>query len=133
VGVVVDSTLFVDLARRRPEAIRKAEELDARRELTFIPTPVAYELVYGILRSRSRTQAALFQRWASQFQIAALDLVSAERAAVVKVELSRLGKIKGVVDVLTAGIALAGNHTLVSRDRDFLEIANAVGLSLDPY
>ena len=42
-GVALDSTLFVDLARRRPAALRKIEELDSRRELKVIPTPVAYE------------------------------------------------------------------------------------------
>ena len=44
---------------------------------------------------------------------------------------SRLGRVNSVVDVLAAGIALAGNHGLVTRDKDFQEIAEATGLVLE--
>ena len=44
---------------------------------------------------------------------------------------SRLGRVNSVVDVLAAGIALAGNHSLVTRDKDFQEIAEATGLILE--
>lgn len=132
-GIALDSTLFIDLARRRPSAISKIAELDSRLETKVIPTPVAYEVLHGILRARSMTQAALFRRWIDRFQVAPLDLVSAERAAMVRAELSRLGRVKSVVDVLTAGIALAGDHTLVSRDSDFREIAEGTGLRVEAY
>jgi predicted nucleic acid-binding protein len=132
-GVALDSTLFVDLARRRTSALRKLEELDSRRDLKVIPTPVAYEVLSGILQSRSRTQAALFRGWVSQFHVAGLDLVGSERAASIRVELSRLGRVKGTGDILTAGIALAGGHSLVTRDTDFRDIAEVTGLVLEPY
>lgn len=132
-GVALDSTLFVDLARRRPAALRKVEELDSRHELKVIPTPVAYEVLAGILRTRSRTQAALFRGWVSNFHLAELDLNGAERAATIQVELSRLGRVKGTGDILTAGIALAGGHSLVTRDADFRAIAEVTGLIVEPY
>ncbi|MFZ1023486.1 MAG: type II toxin-antitoxin system VapC family toxin [Thermoplasmata archaeon] len=132
-GVALDSTLFVDLARRRPSALRKIEELDSRRELKVIPTPVAYEVLSGILQTKSRTQAALFRGWISKFHIAGLDLNGAERAAAIRVELSHLGRVKGTGDILTAGIALAGGHSLVTRDTDFRAIAEVTGQVLEPY
>jgi hypothetical protein len=33
-GVTLDSTLFIYLARLRPSALRKIEQLDSRRNLT---------------------------------------------------------------------------------------------------
>ncbi len=132
-GVALDSTLFVDLARRRPGALAKIAELDARPETKVVPAPVAYEILHGILHARSLTQAALFRAWVNKFQVASLDLASAERAATIRTELSRLGRTKGVVDILSAGIALAGGHSLVTRDADFSEIAEATGLTLERY
>lgn len=132
-GVALDSTLFIDLARRRPEAIRKVEELDSRSEVKVIPTPVVYEVLSGIFHSKSRTQAALFRGWVSRFHIADLTLEGAERAALIRAELSHLGRVKGTGDILSAGIALAGGHSLVTRDRDFPDIAQVTGLVLEPY
>lgn len=74
VGVAVDSTLFIDLARRRASALRKVDELDSRRDLKVIPTPVAYEILSGILETQSRTQASLFKGWMSKFHVPELDL-----------------------------------------------------------
>jgi predicted nucleic acid-binding protein len=132
-GIAVDSTLFVDLARRRPRALRKIEELDSRRELKGIPMPVAYEVLSGIIQTKSRTQASLFRGWVSKFHIAGLDLDGAERAATIRAELSHLGRVKGTGDILTAGIALAGGHSLVTRDADFKAIAEVMGLVVEPY
>ena len=132
-GVALDSTLFVDLARRRPAALTKMGELDSRRELKVVPTPVAYEVLCGILRAKSRTQASLFRGWLSRFHLAGLDLEGAERAASIRVELARLGTVKGTGDILTAGIALAGGHSLVTRDADFRTIAAVTGLLVESY
>lgn len=132
-GVAVDSTLFIDLAREQPAAIRKVDELDSRRELKIIPTPVAYEVLSGILQTKSRTQASLYRSWISRFHVAALDTAGAEQAAAIRVELSRLGRVKGTGDILTAGIVLAGGHSLVTRDVDFREISEATGLLVEPY
>jgi predicted nucleic acid-binding protein len=132
-GVAVDSTLFVDLARRRPTALRKMAELDSRRELKVIPTPVVYEVLYGILATRSRTQASLFKGWVSRFHVAPLDLAASEKSAEIAAEMARLGRTKGTADILTAGIALAGGHSLVTRDSDFVDISDATGLKVETY
>jgi predicted nucleic acid-binding protein len=132
-GLALDSTLFIDLARRRSAALDKMAELDSREEVKVIPTPVVYEVLAGVLQSRSRTQASHFRGWISRFQIAPLDLAGAEHAAAIRAELSALGKVKPTGDILTAGIALAGGHSLVSRDADFREIAEVTGLVVESY
>jgi predicted nucleic acid-binding protein len=116
-----------------PAASRKLEELQSRSEPLVLPTPVIYEVLAGILRARSKTHATRFRGLASRFQVAPLDLPAAERAASIRAELLSLGRIKGVADILTAGIALAGGHSLVTRDGDFRHIAEATGLLLESY
>jgi predicted nucleic acid-binding protein len=133
VGVALDSTLFIDLARRRPSAIAKVDELDGRHEVKVIPTPVAFEILSGIVQTRSRTQASLFKGWVGRFHVAPLDLAAAEGAATIRAEFAHLGRAKESVDVLAAGIALSGGHSLVTRDRDFREIGEATGLVIEPY
>jgi len=132
-GVALDTTLFVDLARRRANALAKIDELDSRRDAKVIPSPVAYEILHGILAAKSMTQAALFRGWIARFHVVPLDLAAAERASMIRTELGRFGRVKGAVDILAAGIALAGNHSLVTRDTDFRAIASATGLSIEPY
>ena len=132
-GVALDTTLFADLARRRPSAIAKIAELDGRPGTKVISAPVAFEILHDILYARSSTRAALFRGWISKSHVAPLDLASAERAANIRAEFSRLGRVKAVVDLLSAGIALAGDHRLVTRDEDLQEIAEATGLVLETY
>ena len=59
--------------------------------------------------------------------------VAALKAAEIRAELLRLGRVKSHVDIMIAGVALEGSHTLVTRDRDFKEIAETVGLDVEAY
>lgn len=53
--------------------LRKIPELDARHEVNVIPTPVACEVLAGIVQSKSRIQASLLRGWVSWFQVADLE------------------------------------------------------------
>ena len=61
------------------------------------------------------------------------DEPAAARAAEVRAELMRLGRAKSHVDVMIAGVASAGGHVLITRDSDFRDIANVVGLAVEAY
>lgn len=132
-GITVDTAFVIDVLRSEPAALAKARELDGRRETKCIATPVIYEVSAGLLFTRSRSEAAAFRELASRFQIAPLDEPSAMKAAEIQAELMRLGKRKAHTDVMIAGIAANGGHTLVTRDRDFADVAGAVGLLVEPY
>ena len=132
-GYVLDSTFLVDLLRSDPHARKKAKELDTRREAKLLSTPVLYEITSGLLYTRSRSEAAAFQRLSANYVIASFDEVSAIKAAEIRAELTRLGKVKSHVDTMIAGIAAAGRHVLVSRDEDFQAISEALGLQVESY
>jgi len=94
---------------------------------------VVYEVAPGLLHGRSRTQATAFRAVAANLISLPLDAHAAQRAAEIRAELKVLGRPKAHVDVMVAGIALAGAHTLVSNDADLEAIADAVGLRLERY
>ena len=132
-GALVDSNLIIDALASVPDALRKLEEIEARGLVTLVPTPALFEVERGLLVRRSRTAANRFRAMMSGFASATFDEASASRAAEVHHELRRLGKSKGTIDVMLAGIALAGGHLLLSRDQDFAEIAEVTGLVVEPY
>lgn len=132
-GYVIDSTFVIDLLRSDSGAKKKARELDARREPKLLSTPVLYEVVSGLLHTRSRSEAIGFQRLAANYSIVPFDETSAMKAAEIRAELMNLGRVKSHVDTMLAGIAAAGRHTLVSRDADFRAISGATGLPVESY
>ncbi|MEK6851485.1 MAG: PIN domain-containing protein [Candidatus Thermoplasmatota archaeon] len=132
-GITVDSTFVIDVIRNDPAALSMSEDLVRRRETKFLTTPVIYEITSGLLYTRSRSEAAAFRAIASRFAVLPFDEPSAVRAADIRAELIRLGRVKGHVDVMIAGIAAEGGHTLVTRDRDFRQISEATGLRVESY
>ena len=132
-SVLLDSSFVIDLIQRRGPAVARAEALAASGEPLYLPSPVIYEVMTGILYAKSRTQAEIFRAVASDAPTLDFDEHAATRAAEVKVELLRLGRRKGDADIMIAGMALAGGHRLLTRDKDFAGIAGAVGLVVEEY
>ncbi len=130
---MLDTSFLVDLLRSDKDALKKARQLDGRRETKGLATPVLYEVLAGLLFTRSRSEAAAFEVLAARFARAPFDEPAASRAAEIRAELLRMGRVKSHVDVMIAGIAGSGRHTLISRDADFKEIGRAVGLSVESY
>jgi len=130
---MVDSTFVIDVLRSDPAALQKSRDLDARPDAKVLSTPVVYEITAGLLYTRSRSEATAFRALASRFVILPFDEPAAARAAEVRAELMRLGRAKSHVDVMIAGVASAGGHVLITRDSDFRDIANVVGLAVEAY
>ncbi len=129
----MDTSYVIDVLLGDEGALARSEELDRRREAKFLSTPVLYEVSAGLLHRRSRSETAAFRVLASSFVVLPFDEPSAMKAAEIRTELLRMGRVKGHVDVMIVGIAAAGGHTLITRDRDFHEIAETVMLSVESY
>lgn len=132
-GTTVDASFVIDVMRGDAGALAAARRLASTSGPTFLTTPVLYEVTAGLLFTRSRTEAKAFQDLAAGFQLLPFDEPAALRAAEIQAELMRLGRTKAHTDVMIAGIAAAGGHTLVTRDRDFDAMAEGMGLTLLAY
>lgn len=97
-----------------------------------VPSVVLFELEYGVLRS---TKPALQQKGMDAvlavYRVLPLDASSAKAAAQVKYALELAGSPIGHGDQLIAGIALANDLTLITRNtREFSRVA---GLRLENW
>ncbi len=97
-----------------------------------LPSVVLYELEYGILRSsKPEIQRQGLTAAVSVYRILNLDHASARQAAWVKHNLERQGTPIGQCDLLIAGIALANQLTLVTRNTG--EFSRIPGLLLENW
>ncbi len=91
-----------------------------------IPTPALFELEYGTAKSnkpqQQRTQIDLVMQ---RFESMPLDYASARQAGVLRGSLESQGNTIGAYDLLIAGIALANQFTVVTRNvREFSRVPN---------
>ena len=84
-------------------------------------TPVLWELLTGAYKSDyPSSQLSKLEVVKNRFQLLSFDQNSAERAAEARAYLEKKGTPIGNIDTLIAGIALANNLTLVTRNtREF--------------
>lgn len=132
-GTTYDSSFVIDLLNGEGPALRKSREHESDEVAVFLGAPVLYEVLSGILHRQSRAEAAAFRAFVGMFPILAFGEPAARRAADVRAEFLKLGRAKPGVDVMIAGIALEGDHVLVTRDRDFDPIGTEYGLQLERY
>ena len=86
-----------------------------------IPTPALFELEYGTAKSsRPAQQCAGIDAVMQRFEAVPLNYASARQAGVLRQSLESGGVPIGSYDLLIAGIALANNFTLITRNtREF--------------
>lgn len=115
--IVADTDVLIDyLANRAPVADRIALELKAGRLCT---TAVSrFELLAG---ARSERQAAAIHDLLAALSPLPLDASAADAAAGVRRELERDGLPIGMGDSLMAGIVLANDGVLLTRNRRHFE------------
>ena len=132
-SLLLGSSFLIDLLRGQTAARELAEEIDESGETAFIPAPALYEIRTGLLHRTSGAQAARFTAMLRSFPVAALDAVAAEKAAEVQADGLATGAPHGDADAMIAGIAIAGRHALVTRDRTFVAMAKRFGFDLRTY
>ncbi|MGH6640512.1 MAG: type II toxin-antitoxin system VapC family toxin [Polaromonas sp.] len=86
--------------------------------------PVLWELLSGTLKSREpQSQLARIEAVKERFSVLPFDLACAEQAAKVRAHLELQGTPIGPVDTMIAGIALANDLTVVTRNtREFSRV-----------
>ena len=123
---LVDSTFIIDILHGQPEAIAKAQQLDAE-ELEVYTTEISvFEVVLGIFGSKKtiakeqRLQEA--QRVFERFQILSLNHTSAIQGAKIAGNLMLTGQKIDDNDCMIAGIALSNQiSTIVTRNINHFE------------
>lgn len=116
---LLDTNTLIYFFKQQGQVAVKLQSHPARE--VFIPSVVLFELEYGILRStRPAQQRAGIDLAIKAYGILAMDHASAKAAASVKHTLELAGTPIGPCDQLIAGMALANDMTLITRNtREF--------------
>lgn len=124
-NVIADTDVLIDfLNGREPSASRIALELEHGALLT---TAVSrFELLAGVNSSR---QQKLVRALLDAVPTLPLDAECADRAAEVRRTLEKQGKPVGMGDSLIAGIVLANQGTLLTRNTKHFERVRGLRLS----
>lgn len=112
--MILDATFLIDLVAEDAGAVAKLEEIDDRR-LT-VPT-LAYTEV-GIWIDPNAAPADRFESVMGQLTLVPYDAEAARRAVDVQRQLVSQGEPIGAVDAMIAGIALARDEPVVTRNVD---------------
>nr|WP_315209606.1 type II toxin-antitoxin system VapC family toxin [uncultured Albidiferax sp.] len=116
---LLDTNTLIYLFKQQGQVAAHLQSHPARE--VFIPSVVLFELEYGVVRStRPALQRAGIDLALKAYGVVGMDYASAKAAAGVKHTLEVAGTPIGPCDQLIAGIALANDMVLVTRNtREF--------------
>lgn len=110
--MILDSSFLIDLLADDDASVAKLREIDDRR-LT-VPTLVYTEVGIGI--DPDTPEAQHFETVMEQLALVPYDAEAARRAVDVQRQLLARGDPVGAVDVMIAGIAIARDEPIVTRN-----------------
>lgn len=128
--MIADTGYFIDLLAHDAGAQNKTAELERAGQGLSTAAPVVFELWrgFGLLDAR---RAAVAAQLLDQLEIFSLDMPAAKRAGQVERQLKDAGLAIDPEDAMIAGIALAHNETVLTRNvKHFLRIPD---LSVKSY
>lgn len=114
--IVADTDVLIDaLNGVEPVRSRIDAELSAGLATTAI---TSFELLSGARREKEKVR---IRQLLAAMDILPLDPTSSEKAAEIRIELERAGKGIGMADYLIAGICVARNAMLITRNREHFD------------
>jgi len=127
--IILDTSFLIDFFRGKEETLHVITDTDvATTVITY------YEIFSGIFHKKAKKEEKFFRRFFSEIRILDLDMNSAEKSGEIMARLLKIGASVNALDVIIAGISVAhGAETIVSKDRDFLEIAKVTELEAVIY
>ena len=120
VMVIFDSSIIIDVLRKKKSA-KDLIESYAEKERIAITVISKYE----ILRGTTEKDTGLVSGLLSQFVIYDFEDSVVREAVKAHKKLAEKGKMVNELDILIAGIAVANNEMLITKDKDFLNFESA--------
>ncbi len=118
--VFIDTSVIIDFLAG-DEQIISLIKVFAEKEEIKTTTITEYEL----LKHKTELKKQLAEKFLSSVTVCAFDRASARKAASLFEKLSKAGKMINENDLLIAGISLANDEVLLTRDQKFSNINDA--------
>ena len=110
----LDTSVIIDFLAGDEKIISLIKELAAKEE---IKTTTITE--YELLKHKTELKKQLAENFLSAIIVCPFDRASARKAALLFEKLSKAGKMINENDLLIAGISLANDDVLLTRDQKF--------------
>ena len=122
--VCLDTDFLIAILRGDEKAIKKQKELEGARTELYTTLINAHELFKGAYRSKKPIESLrIVDDMLENVRLLNFDLHSSRLTGEIAEELKRKGTRIGELDVLIAGIALAHNEKLITKNtREFSRI-----------
>ncbi len=114
--VIFDTSIIVDASTKKQETIDLIESYIGKEE---IATTVISK--YEILRGVTEHDVSFVSQLLEKFVIYDFEDYVVKEVVNAYKKLSQKGKMINELDLIIAGIALANNETLITKDKDFLK------------
>mgnify|MGYP001596860210 CR=1 FL=1 len=129
--ICLDTSFILDLLKKRQVSIDKLKLISGEEKVS---TEINYfETLYGVFKRSQFNQNELdiVQNLFSNLRVFPLDSMSSYKAAEIGGELSRKGMTIETNDILIAGICLANNCKILTRDTK--HFSRIKGLKVETY
>jgi tRNA(fMet)-specific endonuclease VapC len=113
---IIDTDILSHFFRGQPQVVQRFEAYTAEHTQINISILTYYEILSGLKHRDAQNQLAFFTDFAAQCYIAPLTEQSVSLSADLYASLRALGTPLDDIDILIAGIALANDWVLVTRN-----------------
>lgn len=110
----IDTSVIIDFLAGDEKIISLMKELAEKEE---IKTTTITE--YELLKHKTELKRQVAEKFLSAITVCSFDRASARKAALLFEKLSKAGKMINENDLLIAGISLANDEVLLTRDQKF--------------
>jgi tRNA(fMet)-specific endonuclease VapC len=121
--IVLDTNIYVDFARDKPDVV---ELLATQSTEMLLPTIVIGELFYGFMKgSRSRYNEEKFHHFVTTLEVSIIQVNEdvARKYAIIFSDLTNKGTRIPINDVWIAACSMSTGGTLLTRDRHFEQVS----------
>ena len=116
----IDTSVIIDFLAGDEKIVSLVKELAEKEE---IKTTTITE--YELLKHKTELKRQVAEKFLSAIIVCPFDRASARKAALLFEKLSKTGKMVNENDLLIAGISLANDESLLTRDQKFANIDEA--------
>jgi predicted nucleic acid-binding protein len=116
----IDTSVIIDFLAGDEKIVSIVKELAEKEE---IKTTTITE--YELLKHKTELKRQVAEKFLSAIIVCPFDRTAAKKAALLSEKLSKTGKMINENDLLIAGISLANDELLLTRDKKFGDIDDA--------
>lgn len=129
-GLALDTSALIDLLEGDPSIIAAIAGQEGKGLVPVLSAVAAFEALSGVEFAKSRAERTRLEALFRRLPLEAFTIEAARASAELRADLMRIGRSPSAPDVMIAGQALTGGHTLMTRDRLLAQCGQAMGLSV---